>query len=342
MKKEGNFMKYWVLTLVFILCGTAAHASAQKDISLVDTIARIHYHCASLSEGQQLLVANTDYYNSLTPMDIDWRMSKTGATRAELTDFAQSCVQEFTDKEKTLIAKSIAYIEDKLHAMGAVLPFPKNDVVFVKTNMKEECDAGGYTHKTEIYLGANVLSLPEKDSIFIHQLIAHELFHCLTRNSPEFRKGMYKLIGFTVAEKDFVFAPAIQEKILTNPDVEHIDNYAEFTINGQKRNCELVVLYTKTWEEAAAEYGKDKAIFFYFNQCVLVPIDQLDTYYPITEVPDFWDVVGRNTQYVFAPEECLADNFALAVIYGTEGREYKSPQLIADIITFLKQYTIQN
>ena len=338
MKKEGNYMKYWVLPLVFILCGTAAHASAQKDDSLADTIARIHYHCASQAEGQQLLVANTDYYDNLTQMDLDWRMSKTGATKDELTDFAKSCVQEFTDKEKAIIAGSIAYIEAKLHEMGAVLPFPTDDVVFIKTNMKEECDAGGYTHKTEIYLGSSMMALPEKDSIYMHKLIARELFHCLTRNSPEFRRGMYKLIGFTVAEQDFVFAPAIQEKILTNPDVEHIDNYAEFTINGEKRNCELVVLYTKTWEEAAAESGKEKAIFFYFTQCVLVPIDQLDTFYPIDDVPDFWDVVGRNTAYVFAPEECLADNFALAVIYGKDGYEYQSPQLIADIVAFLKQY----
>lgn len=332
-------MKYWVLTLVFILSGTAAHASAQKDDSLVDTIARIHYHCASQAEGQQLLVANTEYYNSLTQMDLDWRMAKTGATKDELTAFAQTCVQEFSDKEKEIIARSITFIENKLHQMGAVLPFPQDDVVFVKTTMKEECGAGGYTHKTEIYLGAGLLALPEKDSVWIHQLIAHELFHCLTRNSPEFRRGIYKLIGFNVADQDYVFAPAIQDKILTNPDVEHIDNYAEFTINGEKRNCALVVLYTKTWEEAAAEFGKEKAIFFYFNQSVLVPIDQLDTFYPIADVPDFWDVVGRNTQYVFAPEECLADNFAFAVVFGQDDNlEYESPQLIADIINFLKNY----
>lgn len=327
MKKEGYYVRNWVFTLFLLLYGAGAWASNQ-----------IHYHCASLSEGQQLIVANTDYYNSLTQMDMDWRMGKTGAKKDELTDFARSCVQEFTDKEKEIIDHSIAFIENKLHKMGAVLPFPKDDIVFVKTSMKEECDAGGYTHKTEIYLGASVLALPEKDSIFIHQLIAHELFHCLTRNSPEFRRGMYKLIGFTVMEKDLVFSPAIQDKILTNPDVEHIDNYAEFTINGEKRKCELVVLYTKTWEEAAAEFGKEKAIFFYFNQCVLVPIDQLDIFYPIADVPDFWDVVGRNTPYVFAPEECLADNFAFAVIYGTDGYEYKSPQLISDIVDYLKNY----
>jgi hypothetical protein len=55
-------------------------------------------------------------------------------------------------------------------------------------------------------------------------------------------------------------------------------------------------------------------------------------------VPDFWDVVGRNTDYVFAPEECLADNFAFAVVYGIDGREYKTPRLISDITALLKEY----
>jgi hypothetical protein len=40
----------------------------------------------------------------------------------------------------------------------------------------------------------------------------------------------------------------------------------------------------------------DEASFFDFKEAVLVPIDALDTYYPVEEVPDFWDVVGRNTE----------------------------------------------
>ena len=324
--------------------------------------AQIHYHCASKAEGQQLIVANTDYYNSLNQMDLDWRMRKKGATKEELVDFAKSCVQEFTDKEKERIADAIAYIEKRLHDMGANLPFPKDDIVFIKTNMKEEGDAGAYTHKTEIYIGASVVRCNESEDGIIrligvsneqlYRLVAHELFHCLTRNSPDFRRGMYKLIGFTVMDKDIAFGPDIQQKILTNPDVEHIDNYAEFTIKGKKRKCELMVLYTHSWEEASAKVGKDKATFFHFNQSVLVPIDKPNKYYPIEEASDFWDVIGHNTEYVLAPEETLADNFSGAVMYGPgrnsniasakEKKEsqikYSTPQLIDNIITFLKSY----
>ena len=194
-----------------------------------------------------------------------------------------------------------------------------------------------YTHKTEIYVSDSLLKKSESMPLKFCDTIAHELFHCLTRASPSFRSKMYGLIGFTVTGADHAFSPAIREMILANPDVEHMDNYATFTIDGMKRKCELIVLYTKTWAEASAEAGQD-ASFFKFNESVLVPIDALDTYYPVSKVSDFMDVMGRNTDYVFAPEECLADNFSYAVVYGMNGRKYGTPKLIADIIALLKEY----
>ncbi len=74
---------------------------------------------------------------------------------------------------------------------------------------------------------------------------------------------------------------------------------------------------------------------------VLVPIDATDTNYDINTVPDFWEKVGRNTEYVFAPEECLADNFSYAITYGLDGKEYKTPELIRKIITTLQMMKIQ-
>lgn len=339
-EEKVNHITHWALAVILIMYGVTAIASNKKDLAPIDSNIKIHYHCASMDEGQQLIVANSEYYNRLTQMDLDWRMRKTGTTKEELMNFAKSCVQDFTKKDKKTIAKVMAFIEKRLRNIGANLPFPQNDIVFIKTNMEEEGGAGGYTHKTGIYLNAGFLDMVNNDSRLLDKLgnlVAHELFHCLTRNSLEFRRRMYNLIGFTIMENNIVFAPDIQEKILANPDVEHIDNYAEFTINGVKRNCALIVLYTMSWEEALEKYGKDKSVFFYFNKSVLVPIDELDTYYSVSEVPDFWDVMGRNTEYVFAPEECLADNFAYAVLLGSDNA-YKTPQLIADIITFLKLY----
>lgn len=321
--------------------------SCQKD-DPENSTSKINYHFATLEEGKHLLAANDEFYNSLNQNNIDWRMRRTGATLNELKSFAQTCVREFTEEEKEAITKAVTSIQERLNDMGASLPFPEDDIVFVRTTMQEESDAGAYTHKTEIYIGERILQkgIPqdgddeatiESNWLYFNYAIAHELFHCLTRNSPEFRSQMYSLIGFTTTGSDIVFSPDIQNSILINPDVEHIDNYAEFTINGEKCNCELLVFYTKTWAEAYAEVG-DEAPFFNYNQAVLVPIDALDTYYTIDEVPDFWDVVGRNTDYVIAPEECMADNFSYTKVYGLDGMDYQTPELIASIYDALRNY----
>ena len=234
-------------------------------------VSKINYHFATLAEGQQLLAANNEYYNSLNQNNVDWRMRKTGATLGELRAFVPSCVCDFNEEEKAAITSAVTFIESRLNDMGAALPFPKEDVAFVKTTMQEESDAGAYTHKTEIYICERIMqygipqdgddeATTESNKLYFNYVIAHELFHCLTRNSPEFRSQMYRLIGFTTMGEDLVFSPEIQNLILINPDVEHIDNYAEFTINGQKRNCELLVLFTKTWAEAYAVVG-DEASF---------------------------------------------------------------------------------
>lgn len=336
----------WVLALTLILGTAMVFSSCQKDEPEGPT-SKINYHFATIAEGQQLLAANTEYYNSLNQNNIDWRMRKTGSSINELIGFAQTCVRNFTDDEKAAITRAIKSIETTLNDMGASLPFPE-DITFVKTTMQEESGAGAYTHKTEIYICDQVLqygipqdgdseAVTESKRLLFNHIIAHELFHCLTRNSPTFRSQMYRLIGFTVTGVDFEFSPNIQDSILANPDVEHIDNYAEFTINGEKRNCELLIFYTKTWEEAYAEAG-DEASFFDFHEEVLVPIDALDTYYPIEEASDFWDVVGRNTDYVIAPEECMADNFGYALVYGLNGKDYQTPELIADILNALRNY----
>ena len=47
---------------------------------------------ASKAEAQELIQGDTQYYNRLQQMDIDWRARKENATLDELIAFAQSQV----------------------------------------------------------------------------------------------------------------------------------------------------------------------------------------------------------------------------------------------------------
>ena len=86
--------------------------------------------------------------------------------------------------------------------------------------MLEEGGASGYTHKNEIYLGEKDFpkiyflmneEMKKKALSNFNGLISHEIFHCLTRNSPKFRKHMYSLIGFNILDKDIDFPPEIKK-----------------------------------------------------------------------------------------------------------------------------------
>ena len=258
--------------------------------------------------------------------------------------FSQKCVLEFTQKEQEQIEESIKYIEDSIKSYGFKLPFPKEDIVFIKTSMLEEGGASGYTHQTEIYLGVNdfpklTLLMSEEtkreEISKFYALISHEIFHCLTRNSPEFRRSMYKLIGFNILDNELNFPPEMRDKIVNNPDVERFDNYAEFNINGVKCKCALMLIYTKTWREVEAE-GKKDAFFFQYILPVLIPIDELDTYLPCDMASDFIEKVGDNTPYVIAPEEILADNFK-EIIIKSNIDNFPNPELLKNMITTMKE-----
>ena len=285
---------------------------------------------ASKEEGQKLISGNTQYYNRLSKMDIDWRARKEGSTLEELKAFAQSNVLDFTDDDKDIVMQIVKFIEHRLDEFECHLPLP-DEIIFIKTTMDDEGSASGYTSRNMIVL--NDLYIEESSS-FLLELIAHELFHCITRHSPEFRQKMYSLIGFTVMDHDIEFPERIRRRIMANPDVEHIDNYAEFTIDGVKRKCTLVTYYTSSWKEARISKGPITR-FFDNIRVVLLPLDELDHPYKVIDATDFWEKMGRNTTYINAPEECLAVNFSYAIVYGPD-EDYKSPQLIRSILSALK------
>lgn len=292
----------------------------------------IGYRFADAKEAARLLLSNRDYYDNLTQNDLNYRLQKLDATLQALEAFAAKQTLDYTDAEKARIDQAMATIEKNCAERGYVLP-PMGDIVFAKTTMAEECDAAAYTHGTQIYLGESLMNNGSGDDTevraFLDSIVAHELFHCLTRNHPDFRAAMYGILGFTVVDEDYVFPPEIREQIISNPDVEHHNSYAAFEINGELKNCAVLFSTSKPFRQAGDN-------FLVEMMTALVPVDNLSTMYTAADATNFWDVFGRNTDYVIDPEETLADNFSYAIIYGPDGMEYRTPEIIQAIDEQLK------
>lgn len=69
---------------------------------------------------------------------------------------------------------------------------PKTDeIVFIKSTQNEEGGSIAYTHRYQIYMDS-IIPLYLRTNKENHQkglsILAHEIFHCITRNNPDFRK----------------------------------------------------------------------------------------------------------------------------------------------------------
>lgn len=320
-----------LLCLLIVLCVClvpVGHAEASQD-------RLIPYSLADAKEGASLMLANTDYYAGFSQNDLDYKMQNKGAAMEEYRSFAREQVLDFTDEEAALIEAYIAKMEQKLTEGGLRLP-PLEPITFIQTTMAEECGAGGYTHGVQIYLSSELLQgavqEPEIYAEFLESLFWHELFHCLTRCNPDFRADMYRIIRFTVEDEDFPLPPSVFEYHISNPDVEHHNAWASFLIDGEEVKCFTDYITTKHFENPGD-------MFFDYGTTALVPVDGSDLYYTPEKASNFDEVFGRNTGYVIDPEECLADNFALALVYGPDGPEgfpYPNPEIIEAILAELK------
>ena len=307
-----------------------------SDICLTEIYAaRIPHRFASAEEGRERLLANTEYYSQLTQTDLNYRLDHDNATLDELLERSTAEIKDYNIIEKYLVDRRIAKMAGKLAKNSYQLPLPE-EIVFIKSDMSVEImTASGYTHGNDIYLNSTNIALsviPEAGKYF-DKLLWHELFHCLTRNSSDFRAQMYSLIHFTVTDSDFELPPCVRERYLSNPDVEHHDSYAAFTIDGQQVDCFLVWMAAGDYSETQPGAGPEKIT-------ALVPIDGTDIYYTRDQASDFDEVFGTNTGYVIDPEECMADNFAYAMYYGINGQDgqgYPNPEIISGIIDIVSR-----
>ena len=322
--------------------------------------AHFNYRYASAEEGRQIILSNTAYFDALTQNDIDWKFRCTGKTLDEFKTFTANQIKDFTEEEKKALDATINSVEARLCALGIGLP-QTEEIIFIKSDMEDATGAAGYTLGYSIYLSSFFIETitelwqgkqpytpdyNEYFSLMAPYIVAHELFHCLSRNDATFRQRLYSLIGFTIMDHEVEFGPTVRNMLLMNPDVERYDNWAEFTINGEKRRCILVAVYACSFAEVAAT--DPGASFLYYLNCVLVPLDDTDTMIPFEQASDFYEVMGHNTDYILAADECMADNFAFLVTAGFNGHyefwddklqfvPYQTPRLILNIHKTLQE-----
>lgn len=327
-------MKMVNAIILATLLGTSCTTESKKQ-SLQNYVSdTITLSFLKKEEAAHLLQMEDEYIRRWSKFDLASHATGISGGKQEYLQYAAAQACDWNNEEKELLQESSRNVNRIIQQKGLKLAFPQ-EVRLLKSTLKEEEGAGGYTRDTYIVLIDRLLEHPE----YVPRLLAHEAFHVLTRNNPDFRRKMYSLIGFSILPQDIEFPEELKERFISNPDVIRRDSYATFTINGEKKDCCMIIYATKPYEGGS---------FFQYLNIGLVPIDRNTckaaekegraVIHSIEEAADFYDIVGRNTEYIIDPEEVLADNFAILLTGETENLE--SPEIIQRMekaCQFLKQ-----
>ena len=291
---------------------------------------------ASLETGRTLVSTRDTFIGALSRFDRQVRLQTDGeATEAALLEFLAREVVAWDDAAtgndpveattRTLITQSIERLRPKLESFR--IPLPKT-VLLVQMSGKEEANAA-YTRGTAIMLPKSRIQKLKPDAL--DRLLLHELFHVLSRNAPELRRDLYRIIGFHVCDP-MALPPAMADLKLTNPDAPLIDCRIELTDDGE--TCWAApILYSSS---ATYDAVKKPPLFQYLT-FRLMKLEEHDGRWrpllkegePILIDPaqskSFADQIGQNTKYIIHPDEVLADNFVFLVM---QTEKLPSPEII--------------
>ena len=330
--KADIMKKLTICFIILVMLGTMLLAGCSAEPAVAEETARttkLAAHFATVEEGQQLMRERTLFHDQIAEGTLDFFLQRKGGTLAEYIDYSADQVMEFTPEEEQRVNDTLAWLQDILERHNLQLPDP-GEITFVKSTSQEALGSAGYTSGGAIFLGWFTYTPEYYTDDMFRELVVHELFHCLSRQFPEFRQAMYSLIHFMILDHDIEIPEEIRERIIANPDVEHHDSIAAFTINGEKKDCYLVFLTDSIFE-------KKGDTFFEGMYSGVVPLDG-SAVYRVEQVDDFLQVVGENTGYTEDPEEAMATNFAYAITRLDAGyADFSSPEILEGIIEFLKK-----
>ena len=291
---------------------------------------------ASLETGRTLVSTRDTFIGALSRFDRQVRLQTDGeATEAALLEFLAREVVAWDDAAtgndpveattRTLITQSIERLRPKLESFR--IPLPKT-VLLVQVSGKEEANAA-YTRGTAIMLPKPRIQKLKPDAL--DRLLLHELFHVLSRNAPELRRDLYRIIGFHVCDP-MALPPAMADLKLTNPDAPLIDCRIELTDDGE--TCWAApILYSSS---ATYDAVKKPPLFQYLTFRLMKLEEHDGRWRPLLKVGEpilidpaqsksFADQIGQNTKYIIHPDEVLADNFVFLVM---QTEKLPSPEII--------------
>lgn len=287
---------------------------------------------ASPEEGREILQTRDGFIRRLSPFDRSARLkTDREVSESEFLNFVAGKVIEWDSADRERVEQAFDRIRPALGEYP--LNWPES-VHFVHTTGEEEGGAA-YTRGKAVILPRTRLDRSPEE---LAQLVAHELFHILSRHDRDTRDRLYRVIGFERCP-EVELPTSLARRRITNPDAPV--NAHRIRVRHEGRPYWAIpVLYSSSERYDPLQGG---SFFKYLqfrllletleDEAVAASAGSPPRLVEVKEVSGFFEQIGRNSSYIIHPEEILAVNFALIV---TGETEFPSPEVAAGIRSVLR------
>lgn len=270
--------------------------------------AAVEFAFATPEQGAAVLTQRDDFMAAVTPLDLAIRLQRNDDLSVDaLADLYAANTLDWSPEERARLQASIERVAPRLALYQHLLPAR---MLLIKSTRR--VDAGfAFTRGDDIVMGAG---LPDDDAR-LDSLLAHEVFHVLSRRNADRRDAIYAAIGFVRCAA--VTLPAeIEARRFTNPDapvIAHVFPLGE----GDVGAVSTPVLVSN---RAAFDPTEPDMPRYIGVELPTLQRDAAGTCAPAATAVSREETMaalrrrtGGNTNYILHAEEIAADNFAQMV-----------------------------
>ena len=311
------------IALVLLIPGTtvaqASHAAANASSCAGSHILSERVTFADLDRAQKILGHKDRWAKQLSDFDMGANLKTAEPTDLkEFLDFAAAAARGWTAQEKDNWQPLVGRLSDAMTGLNLHVP----NIDLVKTSGEEEFGSA-YTRRHAIMFPESMASLPMTDSRRAYFLLAHEVFHVLSRTDSLLRDDLYALLGFKTVD-GFEYPAELEDRRISNPDA--FEYLHTLTVQSGSESVDvmpviqsllplneviqlpnffaaldIVLLAVDAGTGEALRDGNGDLIKYNFGNTNWIPL------------------MLRNSSYIIHPEEILADNFATLMEWRSDG-----------------------
>ncbi len=302
--------------LLLILIGVLFMSGCQDN-----TLFKILYD----GDVSTILSQNDDYIQKLSHFDYAAKFkSEVPLSTAEFKTLYSNAIEPYTPADIKKLNASFSKVKKGLKDYSLTLP----ETLYVFSESTVEAGAA-YTRANAICIPKVFMNAISPDQL--DRLVAHEIFHVISRYNSALRPKMYGIIGYQQT-KALIIPPQLKDLTVANPDAPENNYFITCTYNGKNMNF-MPLTYSETPYDAV----KGGTFFDYLMDDMLaveikdgIPQALTENGKPLLVTKDtlenFTEQIGTNTDYTYHPEETTADHFVMLIF--DDLKTLPNPELI--------------